>query len=1795
MLKTVSKRFACFVLVLLMLFSLFPVMQAEATYSGSITVEGLTAGAGDGDNGTWQGSGTTITGSATTTSSTSCGNTTYNAKTGNLTLTNSSGEARVLTFDYALELNGGSASVDGAAVTANGSFSKKLESGESVAISLTSSGSAANTAKITLSNLALEAEKAVTVTFAAPEHGSYTVDGTAITASTPIEKMSSEKFALAATAASGYKFYCWYSNTDNAILSMKASDSLSFNKDQEVVAKFVPSSTPFFGVGTATFIDLNEAINYAVANNQPKIALLSNGTLPAGEYTIPSGKTLVIPFDNDQTVYTSTPAVVYAARVTPSAFRTLTMASGAKITVANGAVLSVPSKLCANGTNSGSVNGTPTGPHGRIAMNAGSSIDVQSGGTLAAYGYISGSGNVYARSGATVWEAFQIRCWRGGTATSNMAGNSQKVFPLNQYYVQNIEAPITYYPGATEKVYTAVNMSSKAFVASATFIGSGGMFSIDSGSATKRFTGATDRLELTVEGNFSITPMSLRITGLPIIGTIDLNTADYVLPIQSNITINANSGTTTVSQDVAFLPGSELNIADGATVKIASGHKAYVYDKDQWGAYAAAGLQLVPVGYSTVNGTTAKRTEASLVDAKIDVNGTLDVAGALYTTQSGAAIVSSGGTGKVVLTAKPGTETKTYMATQSGSDITYVDIPITAAQLQHVDGTYYQTARKAAGTTIPNAAGWWDHQPVTFTVSFDANGGEGTMEPQTFTEGQEGTLSANTFTKTGYHFTGWNTAPDGSGASIPDKFSGTIPGASDMTLYAQWEINTYTVKWLDADGEILETDNNVPYGTTPEYNGVTPTKAATESQTFSFSGWDPEVTAVTGDVSYTAQFTEAARTYTVTWKDEDGNVLETDEMPYGEMPVYNNGEPPVKAADQQYTYTFKAWSPEVVAVSGDATYTATYDKTVNTYTVTWLAEDGKTVLDTNEVAYGSKPVYNDGVDPVKDDTAQFDYEFAGWVNGSNTYAAADLPVVTDNVAYKASFTETLRTYTVTWVNDDGSVLETDEKVPYGSAPSYDGATPTKAATAEFTYTFDKWTPEVADVTGDVTYKATYTETINTYTVTWKNFDGTELEKDENVPFGTVPTYDGETPVKAKTAQYSYSFAGWDPTVAAVEGDVTYTAQFTEVTNTYTVLWVNDDGTELEKDENVAYGVTPEYNGETPTKAATAEFTYTFDSWTPAVSTVTGTITYTAVYTAVRNVYNITFVNEDGTVLDTQPVPYGDTPVYAGATPTKAATAEFTYTFDQWTPEIVAVTGEATYTATFTAEKNSYTVQFVNEDGTVLDTQTLRYGETPVYGGETPVKEATDEFTYTFSGWTPEIAAVTGDTTYTAAFSAEKNSYTVKFVDADGNVLDEQTVAYGEVPVFGGETPAKAETARWNYAFSGWTPEITAVTGDTTYTAKFDATGKNGLCVEGGDTYWIENGENVPFPGLIRIVLDDGTVNYYYFGEDGKAVKDGTYKVEKNNGERLPAYNYNFDANGVIEHDEDTSKNGICEGDGSMFYYIDGVKVGDGLLFINGSYYYARTSTAEIIRNRSYYVAKTNGLPIAPGEYRFDTDGKMMLNGFVEQEGKTYYYDNGTRLYGFQKVGEDYYFFNAANGSLYKSVRLWVGDNSFGVPAGYYDFGADGKMVTRNGFFTEGNATYGYSTYYYQNGEKLCGFQKIGEDYYFFNAKSGKMYKDAKMWVGANDYGFEPGYYDFDADGKMIVPASKNGFVEENGATYYYVDGELAKGLTKIGYDYYFFNKSSGKLYKSTTLWVGPNDYGIEGGMYAFDADGRMVP
>ena len=150
-------------------------------------------------------------------------------------------------------------------------------------------------------------------------------------------------------------------------------------------------------------------------------------------------------------------------------------------------------------------------------------------------------------------------------------------------------------------------------------------------------------------------------------------------------------------------------------------------------------------------------------------------------------------------------------------------------------------------------------------------------------------------------------------------------------------------------------------------------------------------------------------------------------------------------------------------------------------------------------------------------------------------------------------------------------------------------------------------------------------------------------------------------------------------------------------------------------------------------------------------------------------YMVKFVNFDGTVLQSAEMNSGEMPVYAGVTPTREATAQYTYTFKGWDPEIEEVSGSATYTATYTEKLNLYTVKFVNYDGTVLQSETLDYGTTPSFKGENPSKTSTSQYSYTFTGWDSNISIVTRDVVYTAVYSSVVNSYNVSFVNDDNTV------------------------------------------------------------------------------------------------------------------------------------------------------------------------------------------------------------------------------------------------------------------------------------------------------------------------------------------------------------------------------------------------------------------------------------------
>ena len=322
--------------------------------------------------------------------------------------------------------------------------------------------------------------------------------------------------------------------------------------------------------------------------------------------------------------------------------------------------------------------------------------------------------------------------------------------------------------------------------------------------------------------------------------------------------------------------------------------------------------------------------------------------------------------------------------------------------------------------------------------------------------------------------------------------------------------------------------------------------------------------------------------HTVTWKSQDGNTtLETDNnVEYNTKPTFNS-DAPTKADDEQYTYTFVGWATEanketgtleadLPPVTDDVTYYAAFSKTARTYTVTWMPQDGQgNAYETDTgVAYNARPSY-DGTEPTKAADAEHTYTFAGWATSANQETGtleANLPAVTADVTYYAAFSKTPRTYTVTWMPQDGqgNAYETDTGVAYNARPSYDGTEPTKAADAEHTYTFVGWATTtnqtsgstvdaLPNVTADVTYYAAFSATKQTYTIRFETEAGGTLTGTTEC---TGLSYGADFPAApTTTSNVGYYFAGWydanDNKVTdwpnTVTENATYTAKWTRYT------------------------------------------------------------------------------------------------------------------------------------------------------------------------------------------------------------------------------------------------------------------------------------------------------------------------------------------------------------------------------------------------------------------------------------------------------------------------------------------------------------------------------------------------------------------------------------------------------------------------------------------------------------------------
>ena len=616
--------------------------------------------------------------------------------------------------------------------------------------------------------------------------------------------------------------------------------------------------------------------------------------------------------------------------------------------------------------------------------------------------------------------------------------------------------------------------------------------------------------------------------------------------------------------------------------------------------------------------------------------------------------------------------------------------------------------------------------------------------------------------KEGFVFAGWYENRYGEGTAY--DFTGKTMPAQNITLYAKWQapvIKATVYLTASADGESVTIE--IPYGTklsdSEAFKKLLEEKFTEEKP----SAWIDSNgalfnvdTNLYGSVTISPFFPSAKDGFTVTYVEDKNENVATDNQKY----VSGSS---ARVLPPENSENFRAWEMEgkliypgdKITVTKNTTLRAVYTNKPQTVTIKYhynftdkdgnyndaTFEDDNHPKNTNAIVKSLKDVgFN----------APIGYEFLGWATtpDSNTIEyVEDDPVFVDATGDNNLYAVwQVKTYTVKWVDDDETTLIYQKDYEYGAMPQFEGVEPTKAADAQYTYTFKGWNKDYTEVKGNQTYVAVYEKTTNKYTVKWVDDDETTLIYQKDYEYGAMPQFEGAEPTKAADAQYTYTFKGWNKDYTEVKGNQTYVAVYDKAVNKYTVKWVDDDETTLIYQKDYEYGAMPQFEGVEPTKAADAQYTYTFKGWTPKVKTVTGDATYQATYTKEANSYTLTYDLDGGEwendTTYTYPKKYNEE-VEVKADPTKEG-----YTFAGWTSAEVEVVNDkftmpaknVTLTAKWVA--NIYKVTYDLDGGEWTEATNefpYEYKATVEVVKTVPTREG-----YKFSDWRSEEVTIEND-------------------------------------------------------------------------------------------------------------------------------------------------------------------------------------------------------------------------------------------------------------------------------------------------------------------------------------------------------------------------------------------------------------------------------------------------------------------
>ena len=514
------------------------------------------------------------------------------------------------------------------------------------------------------------------------------------------------------------------------------------------------------------------------------------------------------------------------------------------------------------------------------------------------------------------------------------------------------------------------------------------------------------------------------------------------------------------------------------------------------------------------------------------------------------------------------------------------------------------------------------------------------------------------------------------------------------------------------------------------------------------------ITDIDNHIYYKGYFTDTPPTptptsYIIRFLNYDGSVLETKEVEEGTTPSYTG------VAPTREGYTFTGWTPTPYPADKNQDYTAEFEQSTRNITINYKVSNSEETFFTSKISNVTNPITKIEIDTTlvfsvtfyESDGREHPTSYSGLIGGEST-----LPYI-ESYNYKESIylANKLSTEPTEIITNDSTeeitiIFNVGENYHYkiqfvdrsvspgkqyqvqrllaGETPIYSGTTPTKEG-----YTFTGRNPELYPADKNQDYNAIFEVTPIDYTLTFKDSN--------NEPF-TPTTFNFKNYIN-RILFNNDLFGNTYIYIEDLEGNKTINFLYTNKSLT----------TRITLKSIIINGIT--YN----------QLNTYFDV---DIKGNTEIILNTDIE------YYIDFRDYNEIPLQNNWVKKGTTPIYTGLNPSRIG-----YNFTGWTPTPYPADKSQKYIATY--EIAIYTINFLDEDGNILETKQVNYGETPIYNGEEPTKEG-----YTFIGWSPKPYPATQNQDYSPVFRSNAFSVNLYKNTAENNRVDKTNflTSVGEV-------------------------------------------------------------------------------------------------------------------------------------------------------------------------------------------------------------------------------------------------------------------------------------------------------------------------------------------------------------------------------------------------------------------------------